>query len=52
MKKNKLWSEGPNFLEKHDIKLLSHENVSIVFENFDIPETPVLLVLNQGKFFN
>ena len=45
LKEKKLWWEGPNFLKKHNIKLNSHENVSIKFENFDITETLTWLVL-------
>ena len=33
----------------HDIKLQSHENVSIKFENLYVTETATLIVLNQGK---
>ena len=43
-----MW-EGPNFLKKNNIKLHSHEGVSIEFENLDITETPTLLVLNQRE---
>ena len=49
LKEEKIWQEGPNFLKKHNIKLNSDENVSIEFENFDITETPTLLVLNQRE---
>ena len=49
IERKKLWWEGPDFLKKHDVKLQSHENVCIEFENFVITETPTLLVLNQGK---
>ena len=49
LKEKKNWWEGPNFLMKHNIKLNSHENVSIEFENFDITGTPTLLVLNQRE---
>ena len=45
---NKSWEE-PNFLKKHNIKLGSHENVSIEFEKFDITETQTLLILNQRE---
>ena len=37
------------FLRKHNIKLQSHENDFIEFENLDITGTTKLLVLNQGK---
>ena len=47
LKEKKIWWEGPNFFNKRNIKLNSHENISIEFENFDITETPTLLVLNQ-----
>ena len=40
--KKKLRLEGYNFLKKHNIKLPSHENVFIVFENLDITGTPTL----------
>ena len=49
IKRKKLRWEGPNFLKKHNIKLQSHGNVFIEFENLDITGTPKLLVLNQGK---
>ena len=49
LKENKKSWEGPNFLKRHNIKLSSPEDVSIVFENFDITETYTLLVLNQRK---
>ena len=45
---NKSWEE-PNFLKKYNIKLGSHENVSIEFEKFDITETQTLLILNQRE---
>ena len=37
------------FIVSYPLKLNSHENVSIEFENFDITETPTLLVLNQRE---
>ena len=37
------------FIVSYQLKLNSHENVSIEFENFDITETPTLLVLNQRE---
>ena len=37
------------FIVSYHLKLNSHENVSIEFENFDITETPTLLVLNQRE---
>ena len=49
IERKKIWWKGPNFLKKHNIKLNSHENVSIEFENLDITETLTLLVLNQRE---
>ena len=49
LKVKKILWEGPNFLKKNSIKLHSHEDVSIEFENLDITETPTLLVLNQRE---
>ena len=49
IERKKIWWEEPNFLRKHDIKLNSHENFSIEFENFGITETPTLFVLNQRE---
>ena len=37
------------FIVSYHLKFNSHENVSIEFENFDITETPTLLVLNQRE---
>ena len=37
------------FIVSYPLKLNSHENVSIEFENFDITETPTLLVSNQRE---
>ena len=49
LERKKICWEGHNFVKKHDIKLKSHEKVSIEFENHDITETPTFLVLNQGE---
>ena len=45
--------EGPNFLQKQDIKVNSHENVSIEFENFNITETSHIACLKpKGELRN